>query len=62
MQDNLRKQVKILKALQKVPFYEIAEYLEIKKSSFYSWLYGNYDLSQEKEKRLKEIISLLSEV
>ena len=62
MQDNLRKEIKVLKALQKIPYYEIAEYLEIQKSSFYSWLYGNYDLSQEKEIKLKEIISFLSEV
>lgn len=62
MQNNLRKRVKMLKALQEIPYYEIAEYLEIKQSSFYSWLYGNYELSKEKESRLIEIINTIGEV
>lgn len=55
-QDNLRKQVKILKAIQGIQYYEFAEYLEIQRHSFYNWLRGCYELSNEKEKRLYEII------
>ena len=61
MQENLRKQVKLLKALQNVSYKEIAEYLEINKNSFYNWLKGYYDFSIEKEQRLIEILSLISD-
>lgn len=61
MQDNLRNEVKLLKALQDVPYLEIAEHLEIRKNSFYNWLKGYYDLSIEKQERLKEIIALFKE-
>lgn len=61
MQENLRKQVKLLKALQNVSYVSIAEDLEIKKNSFYNWLKGYYNLSAEREKRLFEIINLISE-
>ena len=61
MQENLRKQVKLLKALQNVSYVSIEEDLEIKKNSFYNWLKGYYDLSQEKTQRLQEIIELIKE-
>lgn len=61
MQENLRKQVKLLKALQNVSYKEIAEYLEINKNSFYNWIKGYYDFSIEKEQRLTEILSLITE-
>lgn len=61
MQENLRKQVKLLKALQNVSYKEIAEYLEINKNSFYNWLKGYYDFSTEKEQRLIEILSLITD-
>lgn len=62
MQENLRKQTKMLKALQNITYTEIAEHLEINRNSFYNWLNGYYNLSADKEKRLLEIITLLSEV
>lgn len=62
MQENLRKQVKIIKALQNITYTEIAEDLEISRSAFYNWLNGQYSLSQEKETRLKEILELIKEV
>ena len=58
----MREQVKLLKALQNVSYAEIAGYLEIHRNSFYNWLKGYYNLSQEKQNRLLEIISLISEV
>lgn len=62
MQNYLRNKVKILKALQGVSYTSIAEDLEIHRNSFYNWLKGYYNLSAEKEKRLLEIIDLISEV
>ena len=52
MNEKLRKECKLLKAMQDISYKEIAEYLEIKDSSFYSWLNGYYDLGREKQLRL----------
>lgn len=52
MQNELRKQVKLLKALQGVSYYEIANDLEIHRNSLYNWLKGYYELSEEKTERL----------
>ena len=38
------------------------QYLEIKKNSFYNWLKGQYTFSQERQNRLKEVITCLKEV
>lgn len=62
MQEKLRKEVKIIKALQGITYTEMANDLEISRSAFYNWLNGQYSLSQEKEKRLIEIIELIKEV
>lgn len=62
MNDFLRKEVKLLKALQGISYTELAEnYLEIKKNSFYSWLRGDFDLSEEKQKLLYDVIETLRE-
>ena len=45
----LRKEVKLLHALQNVKYKEIAEYLEIKQDSFWSWLHCYYDFGKEKQ-------------
>ena len=42
MQDELRKEIKLLKALQGVSYTEIAEHLEIHRNSLYNWLNGQY--------------------
>ena len=61
MNDKLRKEVKLLKALQGVSYQELAEYLEIKRDSFYSWLHGYYDFGIDKQKRLYEIVNNIKE-
>lgn len=61
MQNDLRRKVKLLKALQNITYTEIAEHLEINKNSFINWLHCYYDFGIEKEKRLIEIIEILSE-
>ena len=40
MQNELRKEIKLLKALQNVSYTEIAEHLEIHRNSLYNWLNG----------------------
>lgn len=61
MNDILRKKCKLLKALQGISYKELAEYMEIKQDSFYCWLKGYYNLSDEKQNRLNEIIMTLKE-
>lgn len=61
MNEKLREQVKLLKALQGITYKEIAGYLEIKQDSLYSWLKGRYDFSQERTKDLCDIVSNLKE-
>ena len=61
MNDFLRNQVKMLKVLQGVKYKEIAEYLEIRQDSFYNWLKGYYELGDEKQRRLLDVIACLKE-
>ena len=48
MNEYLRKECKLLKAIQGISYKEIAEYLEIKQDSFYCWIKGYYDLGKDK--------------
>ena len=61
MNNELRKQVKLLKALQGITYKELAEYLEIKVNSLYSWLRGNYDFSEKRLSMLQNVITNLKE-
>ena len=61
MNDKLRKEVKLLKALQGVSYTEIAELLEIRQDSFYNWLKGYYEFGNERQHRLLEVICCLKE-
>ena len=48
MNDFLRNEVKLLKALQGITYKEIAEYIEIKENSLYCWLKGYYDFGEDR--------------
>lgn len=61
MNEQLRKDCKLLKALQGISYTELAEYLEISSSSFYNWLCKSYDFGVERQKRLREILDILRE-
>lgn len=50
--DYLRKLVKHMKVYQDISYREIAELLEIKYCSMYSWLEGKYNFSTERKNRL----------
>ena len=58
MFDNLRQEAKITKALDGVSFKEMAEAIEVKQTSFYAFIKGQYDLSVEKAILLKEFLAL----
>lgn len=62
MNEALRKQVKELKVYQDITYKELAEYLEIQRNSFYNWLKGYYNFSEEKQIQLQDIINNLKEV
>lgn len=59
MQEILRKQVKVIKALygEDFTYKDIAEMLEININSFYNWLNNYYDLGKEKEKQLQQFVN-----
>lgn len=61
MNEILRKKVKQLKVFQGIKYKEISDYLEIRTDSFYNWLNGQYNFGIEKQNRLAEIITNLSE-
>lgn len=61
MNEYLRKECKLLKALQGISYTEMAEYLELSASSFYNWLCNSYDFGEERQKKLKEVIETLKE-
>lgn len=48
MVDNnkLRKEVRLLKALNEVSYGEVAEMIGLSRSSFSNWLNGNYDFGE----------------
>jgi len=60
--EELRKECKLLKVFDNVKYKEIAEFLEIKQDSFYLWLKGYYRFSDDRKRRLEEIISDLKGV
>ena len=61
MNEYLRKECKLLKALQGISYTEIAVYLELSASSFYNLLCNAYDFGEEKQQKLQEIIANLKE-
>jgi DNA-directed RNA polymerase specialized sigma24 family protein len=61
MNEYLRKECKLLKALQGITYTELAEYLELSPSSFYNWLSNAYDFGEERQNLLNEIIINLKE-
>ena len=62
MNEYLRKECKLLKALQGISYKELAEYLEVRQDSFYCWLKGYYDLGEKKQKELQQIVANLKEI
>ena len=61
MNEKLRNEVKLIKIYQGVSYKELAEYLDIRQDSFYSWLKGRYNLGEQKQHALKEILDTIKE-
>lgn len=61
MNNQLRIDCRLLKALKGISYNEIAGYLEISSSSFYNWIRGTYDLGETKQYKLKKILENLKE-
>ena len=56
-QDFLRKKVKMAKAMNDDIFYkDFAYYLNVTEHSFYNWLKGYYDFSNQKARKLKDVV------
>ena len=62
MQDFLRVQVKLAKVYNDDWSYkDFAEVIDITAHSFYNWLNGYYELSDRRERKLRELLSDLME-
>ena len=56
-QEELRKEVKLIKALEDISYKTIAEdLLDMKYNSFINWLHGYYCLGYSRSKLLREFI------
>ena len=56
-QDFLRRQVKLVKALNDDWTYkEMAEVINITDHSFYNWMHQYYELSQRKAAQLQDLV------
>ena len=56
--DNLRQQVKLVKAYNDDWSYkQMAEVIEISTHAFYNWLHGYYTLSTKKRMELENLVS-----
>ena len=61
MNEKLRKECKMLKALQNISYKKLAGLLGIANSSFYNWMKGYYDFSYKRQCMLWNIIKELKE-
>lgn len=59
-QNILRQEVRIAKALNEDWSYkQMSEVIDISVNAFYNWLNGAYELSEKKERQLKNLVSNL---
>lgn len=60
MQEKLRKEAKFLKAIYDAEYKLMSEYIGMSNvNSFYNWLHGYYNLSEEKQELLKEYFEIV---
>ena len=55
MDNTLRNEVKLLKVYKNVSYKDLAQLLGIKAKSFYNWLHGEYDFSDNTANKLHSI-------
>ena len=58
---TLRTRVKEIKCYQNVNYKELAEYMEMKPQTFYSWLQGLFNFSDANRQKLEDILDILKE-
>lgn len=56
MNDELRREVRLIKALQGIPYKVFAQAMGIAQANFSNWLCGKYNFGEEKQHQLIEII------
>lgn len=56
---ELRIQVKLLKALNDITYSELAEMMDLSKSTIYNWLDGQFDFGQKRTNELIELVTNL---
>lgn len=57
MQEQLRKEVRLAKALNDDIYYkDFAEFLDITEHAFYNWLSGYYSLNRSNSNKLHELV------
>ena len=56
MNDELRREVRLMKALHGIPYKKFAEAMGIAQANFSNWLCGKYNFGEERQKQLTEII------
>ena len=61
MDEALRKQIRLLKALNGLSYKEIAQRLEMNIKSFYCWMYGKYNLATDKANIVQQKLLELKE-
>lgn len=61
IQDSLRYEVKQLKAIKDISYKKVSEMLGMNTRSFYAWLNNNYNLGEEKQRKLFNIVKELRE-
>ena len=57
MQEDLRREVRLAKALNEDIYYkDFAEFLDITEHAFYNWLSGYYSLNSSNSNKLHELV------
>lgn len=59
-QDKLRQQCRIVKALYKISYIDIANALKMPHNSFYNWLNGYYNFNYKHSKELEKYLFYIS--
>lgn len=54
--DMLRQAIKVLKAIKNISYREFSKKLSITEASFYQWLRGSYDFSEERKIEIKNVL------
>lgn len=61
MNEELRRNVKLIKIFQGVSYTKLAKEIGTTQSSFYAWLKGQYEFSDSRELLLRKVIQKYQE-